>query len=109
MAHINGPAVMSAINAIERGETRPAAETPANGVLPYDFFEWGTGVLIKQLFRLFVSNKDARGALGMQQYAAFCQATEGQGCDGKRWSDHCRSLGVDKPEDGISLGHFGRL
>eukprot|EP01047_Picozoa_sp_COSAG01_P042824 COSAG01_NODE_3763_length_5720_cov_3.247109_6_plen_124_part_00 len=97
MAHINAPAVMEAINA--------ASRAPAEGAL-LDF-RWGTGATIKELFKLF--DRDRDGKLTHAEYAAFCEATEGQGCDAKRWAQHCCSLGVADPDAGMPLENFGRL
>lgn len=43
------------------------------------------------------------------RYARFCQATEGVGCDEKRWAQHCKALGVTDPSNGMRIGYFGKL
>ena len=78
-----------------------------SGPLSDDFFQWGTGATIRELFRLF--NKERGGTLSQAHYARFCQLTEGQGCDDARWAQHCRSLGVAEPAGGMPLGCFGKL
>lgn len=113
MAHINGPAVMAALNAAERsiggrvtGGLHTASATSGPSLLE-DFFRWGTGAMVKEMFKHFDRDRDR--ALSNLEYAAFCEATEGQGCDEKRWQQHCRSLGVADIAGGICLGDFGKL
>ena len=79
--------------------------------LPPEFFAGAeattTGVTIRAIFRCF--NTERGGRLSREQYARFCQATEGAGCDETRWSQHCKALGVQDPSEGLPVGHFGKL
>jgi hypothetical protein len=46
--------------------------------------------------------------LNIQEYANYCQATEGKGCDDKRFATHTKSLGAD-PKKGITMANFSKL
>eukprot|EP01052_Picozoa_sp_SAG31_P014176 SAG31_NODE_872_length_11329_cov_3.968655_4_plen_233_part_00 len=61
-----------------------------------DSFGWGSGALIKQMFKLF--DRDRDGRLNKAEYSIFCQATEGQDCDSKRWEQHATRLGTSEHE-----------
>ena len=86
-------------------------------LLPKDYFEAGDGLLVKQIFEAF--DRDEDGLLNQEEYGAFCAATEGAGCDDKRWAAHSKSLGSEgtplKKEDFAKLytearfkKHFGK-
>ena len=86
-------------------------EAASDGPLPPEFFAGPdattTGVTIREIFRCF--NRARDGALSREQYSRFCQATEGAGCDEKRWAQHCKALGVVDAGAGMPIGHFGKL
>ena len=79
--------------------------------LPPEFFNGPdattSGMTIRAIFRRF--NRERDGRLSREQYSRFCQATEGAGCDEKRWAQHCKALGVTNPSEGMPIGHFGKL
>ena len=72
-----------------------------------DFFEWGSGALIKQMFRVF--DRDRDGCLKQSEYSAFCVVTEGAECDDKRWKQHSSKLGMVSGSKGLRLQQFAKL
>ncbi len=75
--------------------------------IPDGFFtQGGAGQAVVDIFAIF--DRDEDGLLNQQEYANFCQVTEGGGCDDKRWDTHRKSLGADG-EAGLTKEHFCML
>ena len=74
---------------------------------PVEFFV-GHGKEADMVCAVFDILADADGRMRQPGYNRFCTFTEGQGCDGQRWMQHCDALGA-APEDGLRLSQFSRL